>query len=68
MLIKSFSALVNMQSVTKVKKSETVGVRFTIRELNDIQKLIDSGEYSNTSEVIRDAFRSFRRDRGLIKV
>jgi len=57
-----------MQTLVKTKKSETVGVRFTMHEIGDIQKMIDSGEYANPTEVIRDAFRAFRRERGLIKV
>jgi len=38
-----------------------------MHEIGDIEKLISTGEYANSNEVVRDAFRAFRRARGLIK-
>lgn len=56
-----------MESLVRDKRSKSIGVRFTMHEIRDIEKMIATGEYANSNEVVRDAFRAFRRGRGLIK-
>ena len=57
-----------MEELPKNKRSRSIGVRFTPQEMKDIEKMINSGEYANYNEVVRDAFRAFRRERGMIKI
>lgn len=56
-----------MEELPRYKRSKSIGVRFTLQEMNDLETIINSGEYANYNEVVRDAFRAFRRERGLIK-
>jgi len=56
-----------METLVRDKRTKSIGVRFTMHEIQDIEKMIATGEYANSNEVVRDAFRAFRRERGLIK-
>lgn len=41
-------------------------LRLTAGEAAAVKQLIESGEYSSASEVLRDGLRQIRRSRGLI--
>ena len=50
----------------KTSHSFQTSIRLTEREAEAVYQLVEAGEYSSASEVLRDGLRQIRRARGLI--
>lgn len=59
--------VIEMVVAKAYKRTESVHFRLTKPEADDVELLMKSGEYANVSEIMRDALRKVRIEKGLIK-